>query len=71
LLEPGSFDVCKNVAAPMIVMLGYSELDMEVLDVGIETMKFNDCREMSINDGDANSMLAMTQERARFSCKDK
>ena len=63
--------MCKNVAALMIVMLGYSELDMEVLDVGIETMEFNDCREMSINDGDANSMLAMTQERARFSYKDK
>jgi len=43
---------------------------MEVSDVGMETVKSNDYREMSRNDRDANGVLAMTQEGARFSCKD-
>ena len=68
--EPGSFDACKNAAAPMIAMLGRSELDMEVLDAGMETTESNDCREVSKKDGDANGVLAATQEGARFSCKD-
>jgi len=59
-LEPGSFDVCKNATASMIAMLGRPELDMEVSDVGMEAMESNDCREMSINDGDANGVLATT-----------
>ncbi len=42
LWEPRSFDACKNTAAPMIVMLGHSELDMEVLDVGMETAESNE-----------------------------
>jgi len=70
LLEPRSFDVCKNAAAPMIVMLDHSELDMEVSDVDMETMESNDCRELSKRDRDANSVLATIQEGARFSCKD-
>ena len=51
-------------------MLGYSELDIEVSDAGMETMESNDCREISRKDGDANGMLATTQEETRFSCKD-
>ena len=58
LWEPRSFDVCKNAAAPMITMLGYSELDTEVLDAGMETMESDDCRELSKRDGDANGVLA-------------
>ena len=58
LWEPRSFDVCKNAAAPMITMLGYSELDMEVLDTGMETMESNDCRELSKRDRDTNGVLA-------------
>jgi len=46
LLELESFDACKNAAVPMIVMLGHLELDMEVLDIGMETVGSNDCREM-------------------------
>ena len=60
LWEPGSFDVCKNAAALMIMMLGYLELDMEVLNAGIETMESNDCRGVSRKDGDINGMLAIT-----------
>ena len=60
LLKPRSFDICKKVAAPMIVMLGCLELDTEVSDAGIETMESNNCREVSKKDGDANGMLAMT-----------
>jgi len=59
LWEPGSFDVHKNVAAPMIVMFGHSELDMEVSDAGMETAESNDCRGMSKKNGDANGVLAM------------
>ena len=44
----------------MIAMLGHSEVDTEVLDVGIETAESNDCRGMSMNDRDANDVLATT-----------
>jgi len=54
----------------MIAMLGHSELDTKVSDTGMETAGSNDCRRMSRKDRDANGMLAITQERARFSCKD-
>jgi len=60
LLEPRSFDVCKNAAVLMIAMLGHSELNMGVSDAGIETMGSDDCRGMSRNDGDTNSVLART-----------
>ena len=70
LWEPRSFDACKNAAAPIIVMLGCLELDMEVSDAGIETVASNDCRGLSKNNRDANSVLATMREGARFSCKD-
>jgi len=70
LWEPGSFDAYKNAAAPMIAMLGHSKLDIEVSDVGMKITKSNDYRGVSRKDRDANSMLAMMRERARFSCKD-
>jgi len=70
LWEPGSFDACKNAAAPIIAILNHPELDMEVLDAGMETAESNDCRGVSKKNGDANGVLAMTQEEVRFSCKD-
>ena len=70
LWEPRSFDACKNAAAPMIIMLGHPELDMEVLDAGMETTESNNCRELSKKDRDANGVLAVTREGVRFSCKD-
>jgi len=70
-LEPRSFDVYKNIAAPMIVMLDCSELDMEVSDAGMETTESNDCRGVSRNNGDTNGMLAAIQGEARFSHKDE
>ena len=51
--------------------LGHLELDMKVTDTGMETAESNDCREMSKNNRDANSVLAAMQEEARFSCKDR
>jgi len=71
LLEPGSFDVYKNAAAPMIAMLDYSGLDIKVSDADMETMETDDYREMLRNDGDANGVLAVTQEGAKFSYKDR
>ena len=66
LLEPGSFDACKNATVSMIAMLGHLELDTEVSDAGMETMKSNNCRGISRTDRDANGVLAVTQEGARF-----
>ena len=62
--------MCKKAAAPMIIMLDHSELDTEVSDAGMETTESNDCRVVSKKDGNANGVLAMTREEARFSCKD-
>jgi len=55
----------------MIAMLDRLELDAEASDAGMETTESDDCRGMSKKDGDANSMLATTWERVRFSCKDE
>jgi len=60
LWEPRSFDARKNATAPMIAMLGHSELDMEVSDAGIETTESNDCRGVFKKNRDANGVLAAT-----------
>ena len=60
LWKLGSFDVCKKAAAPMIVMLDCSELDMEVLNAGMETVESDDYRGVSGKSRDANGMLATT-----------
>ena len=61
----------KNAAAPIIVMLGCLELDMEVLDTDMETAESDDCRGVFRKDGDVNGVLATMLERARFFCKDE
>jgi len=71
LLEPGSFDAHKNAVAPMIVILGHPELDIEVSDAGMETTESDDYRKMSRKDRDINGVLAVTQEGVRFFCKDR
>ena len=40
-------------------MLSHSELDIGVSDASIETMKSDDCREMSRSDGNTNSVVVM------------
>ena len=57
--EPGSFDACKNAAAPIIAMLGHLEIDTEVSDADMETMESDDCRGISESNRDANGVLAM------------
>jgi len=59
LLELRSFDVCKNAAAPIIAILGYSELDMKVSDTDMETMESDDYRGISRNNRDVNGVLAV------------
>ena len=59
MLEFGSFDAYKNAAALIIAMLSYLELDMEISDAGMKSMKSNDCREMLRSDRDTNGVLAM------------
>jgi len=70
LLKPGSFDVHKNAVVPIIIILGHLELDIEVLGTGMETVESNDYRRMPRKDRDANGMLAVMQEGARFFHKD-
>jgi len=60
LLKSERFDAYKNVIALIIVMLGHSEIDTEALDAGMETVESNDCREVSRDNRDANSILATT-----------
>jgi len=58
LVKPRSFDVYKNATVPIIAILGYSEVNTEVLDADMETVESNNCRGISENDRDANSVLA-------------
>ena len=52
-------------------MLGHLELDMEVSDAGMRTAESNNCKGMSRSNENTNGVLAITQEGARFSHKDK
>ena len=61
----------KNAAALIIAMLGHSKLDMEVSDAGMRTAESNNCKGMSRSNENTNGVLAITQEGARFSHKDK
>ena len=70
LWEPESFDVHKNAVVPIIAILDYLELNTEISDTGIETVESDDCRGMSRNDRDTNSVLAMMYKEVRFSYKD-
>jgi len=55
----------------MITILDHLELDTEISDANMETVESDDCREVSRKDRDVNGILAVMQEEARFSCKDK
>ena len=55
----------------MIVILGHLELDVEVSDTDMETVESDDCRAMSKNNRDANGVLAMICEGARFFWKNE
>ena len=59
MLELENFDVCKNAATLMIVMLDHLEVNIEVLDIDMETTESDDCREVSRIDRNANGMLAI------------
>ena len=59
LLESRSFNACINTAVPIIAMLDCLEIDTEVSDIGIETTESNDCREVSGDDRDTNSVLTV------------
>ena len=61
----------KNAIILMIAMLGHLELNTEISDADMKTAEFDDCRRISRNDKDANGMLAMMWEGARFSYKDR
>jgi len=44
---------------------------MKVLDADIENTVSNECREILESNGVVNEVLAITQEKTRFSYKDK
>jgi len=50
----------KNTVAPIIAILSCSELNIEISNIGIETVESDDCRGMLRYNGDASGMLAMT-----------
>ena len=52
-------------------MLSYLKLNMEISDVDMETMESDDCRGISESNRDANGVLAMMWEGARFFHKDE
>ena len=54
----------------MIVILDHLEIDIEISGADMKTIKSNDCREISGDEKDTNGVLAIIQEKARFSCKD-
>ena len=70
MLKSGSFDACKKAAAPIIAMLGHLEIKTKVLNMDMEIIESDNCREVLENNRDANRVLAMMWEGARFSCKD-
>jgi len=63
LLKPSSFNAWRKVSTLIIVILNYSEVDIEVSEIGVETTKFSDCREMSGIDKVANSVLTIIHNR--------
>ena len=63
--------MCKNAIAPMIAILSYLKTDIEVSDTGMETMEPNNCKGISRKNKNINGVLAMIQEGARFSHKDR
>ena len=69
MLEPGSFDACKNVTIPMIAMLDHSEVDTEISNIYIKTMESNDCKEVLENDRDANGVWPQYEREQDFSAK--
>ena len=54
----------------MIAMLGCSEVNTEVSDIGIETAESDGYREVSEDNGNTKNILAIIQEGVRFSHKD-
>ena len=47
-----------NAVVPITVILGHLEIDIKILNAGIETAKSDDCREMLEDNRDTNGVLA-------------
>jgi len=71
LFESKSFDIYKNVTTSIIVILDCLEVDIKILDIGMENTVFDEYREILESNGIANEVLAIMQERTRFFYKDK
>jgi len=60
-----------NAIVSIIAMLDCLEIDIKVLNTGMKSTEFDDYKEILEDDRDINSILAIIQEKARFSCKDR
>ena len=57
MLKSRSFDVYRNAATLIIVILGHLKLDMKVCDKSMENMWFDEYREMSEIDKVTNKIV--------------
>ena len=60
MLEPESLDIYKNTAAPIIVMLGCSEVNTKVSNAGMKNVRSNNYKEVLGDNRDANCILVVT-----------
>jgi len=60
-----------NAIVSIIAMLDCLEIDMKVLNTGMKSTEFDDYKEILGDNRDTNSILAVIQEKVRFSCKDR
>ena len=57
LLEPESFDVFKNDIAPIIVILGHLEVNIEILNASMKTIMSNNYKGILEDNKNANNVL--------------
>lgn len=64
--EPRSFNIYKNVVAPIIAILDHLEANIKISYTGVETIESNNCKEILEDKGDAISTLVTMQKKFTF-----
>ena len=59
MLKLGSFDVYMNTTALIIVILDYSEINIEVSSTDMKTAESDDCRGVLWDNRDTNDVLTI------------
>jgi len=57
LLKPRSFDMYKNIAVSMIIILGHLEVDTKILNIDMKIIRSNNYKELLDDDENVNSVL--------------